>query len=101
MHSVRIWLLAIRPKTLIASISPVLIGTTLALSDGFFNPLLFLMTLLTAIGIQVSTNLANDYFDFLKGADNAERKGPVRVMQAGLVSSAGMQKAITLVMALT
>lgn len=101
MKAVRIWLLAIRPKTLIASISPVLIGTTLALSDGFFNPFLFLVTLLTAMGIQISTNLANDYFDFLKGADNAERKGPLRVMQAGLVSSARMQKAITLVMALT
>jgi 1,4-dihydroxy-2-naphthoate octaprenyltransferase len=101
MHPIRVWLLAIRPKTLIASVSPVLIGTTLALSDGFFNPFLFLVTLLTAIGIQISTNLANDYFDFLKGADNAARKGPLRVMQAGLVSSARMQTAIAFVMGLT
>jgi 1,4-dihydroxy-2-naphthoate polyprenyltransferase len=96
MHPVRIWLAAARPKTLIASLSPVLLGTTLSLSDGVFHPWVLLLTLLTALGIQISTNLANDYFDFLKGADSIERKGPLRVMQAGYVTRTKMQRAITL-----
>lgn len=101
MHALRIWLTAARPKTLIASLSPVLIGTTLALNDGFFNPYLFFLTLLTSIGIQISTNLANDYFDFLKGADTEARKGPLRVMQAGLVSTFQMHCAISISLILT
>lgn len=100
MHAARIWLTASRPKTLIAGISPVLIGTTLSLSAGVFNPIIFLFTLLTAMGIQITANLANDYFDFIKGADK-ERKGPLRVMQAGLVSSRTMKSAIVLSMAMT
>jgi 1,4-dihydroxy-2-naphthoate polyprenyltransferase len=96
-----IWLTAIRPKTLIAGISPVFIGATLALSEGVFQPLFFLLTLLTSMGIQISANLANDYFDFLKGADTAERKGPLRVMQSGLVTAVQMQRAIIITLALT
>ena len=92
----RIWLLAMRPRTWIASISPVLLGVVIALNEGIFNPLLFLFTLLTALGIQITTNLANDYFDYLKGADTAERKGSVRVMQAGLVKAHKMRFAILL-----
>jgi 1,4-dihydroxy-2-naphthoate polyprenyltransferase len=101
MHPVRIWLTAARPKTLIAGISPVLMGTTLALSVGAFRPWVFFFTLLTAVGIQIGTNLANDYFDFLKGADTVERKGSLRVMQAGLASTFQMQCAIILTFALT
>ncbi len=101
MLPVRIWLTAARPKTLIAGMSPVLMGTTLALSDGVFSPFLFILTLLAGMGIQIGTNLANDYFDFLKGADTAERKGPLRVMQSGLVSALQMQRAIALTFILT
>jgi 1,4-dihydroxy-2-naphthoate octaprenyltransferase len=92
----RAWFLAMRPKTWIASISPVLLGTTIARQEGIFHPLLLFYTLLTALGIQITTNLTNDYFDFLKGADTAERKGSVRVMQAGLVTRRAMCIAITL-----
>lgn len=95
MHPIRIWLIAARPKTLIASISPVLLGTTLSLSDGTFHLWVFLLTLFTALSIQITTNLANDYFDFVKGADSIERKGPLRVMQAGYVSATEMKWAIT------
>lgn len=101
MNATRIWVLAARPKTWIASFSPVLIGTTLALSDGVFDSILFLCTLLTALGIQTTTNLANDYFDFIKGADTKERKGSLRVMQAGLVTAGKMKCAIALLSALT
>jgi 1,4-dihydroxy-2-naphthoate octaprenyltransferase len=85
-----------RPKTWIASISPVLLGTLIAWHEGAFHPWLWLCTLFTALGIQITTNLVNDYFDFLKGADTTERKGSVRVMQAGLVTARAMGIAIAL-----
>jgi 1,4-dihydroxy-2-naphthoate octaprenyltransferase len=92
MNYIQVWAYACRPKTLVIGISPVLIGTTLAISQGIFNPLIFLFTLLTTVAIQIGTNLANDYFDFVKGADTKERKGFLRVIQAGLVAPARMKK---------
>lgn len=82
----RAWLLASRPATLPAAITPVLVGTTVGLSEAGFRPTPFLAALLAAILIQIGTNLANDYFDFHKGADTAERLGPVRVTQSGLIA---------------
>ena len=96
MQKLRIWILAARPKTLLASVSPVLLGTALSMADGFFNFLLFLATLFTALGIQICSNMANDYIDFIKGADVATRKGPLRVMQAKLVTASVMKKALVI-----
>src|ERR1039457_6436027 len=79
------WILAIRPKTLTAAIAPVAIGTAMAFGDGLFHLPSALMALSAALCIQIGTNLANDYFDFKKGADAADRKGPTRVTQAGLI----------------
>ncbi len=95
-----IWMQAARPKTLIASLSPALIGATLAFAHGHFRPLIFLLTLLTGILIQVGINFSNDYFDFVKGADTAARKGSIRVTQAGLVSLQTMRRAISLIFSL-
>src|SRR5690348_3947251 len=78
------WLLASRPKTLSASIVPVLAGTALARS---VNWSLFIYTLIGAVFIQIGTNLVNDALDFKRGADTAERLGPMRVTQAGLLSA--------------
>ncbi len=97
MNRVQVWVYAFRPKTLVIGISPVAMGATLAISQGIFNPLLFLFTLLTALAIQIGTNLANDYFDFVKGADTQERKGFMRVTQAGLVTPTKMKKAMIIV----
>jgi len=94
MSTFSIWVEASRPKTLIASISPALIGTVLAWNAGSFSLLTFLLTLMTGVAIQVGTNFSNDYFDFLKGADTSERKGPRRVTQAGLIALPMMRKAI-------
>ena len=93
MHAVKIWLLAARPKTLFAVVCPVLVGTTIAFSLGHFNPWIFAFTLLTGLAIQISTNFCNDYFDFIKGADTKNRKGPLRVTQSGLVPVHTMKKA--------
>lgn len=94
MNRLQVWTLALRPKTLIASLCPVLIATTLAGTQGALHAGIALTTLLTALGLQISTNLINDYFDSLKGADTSERKGPLRVTAAGLVTNAGMKRAI-------
>jgi 1,4-dihydroxy-2-naphthoate polyprenyltransferase len=88
-----IWLMAARPRTLTAAIVPVWIGTAVAIRDGALAPLPALAALLGAILIQIGTNLANDYFDAAKGADK-ERRGPVRVTQAGLVPPGRMRAAI-------
>lgn len=80
------WLLAARPKTLSAAVVPVLIGTSLAYSRGPIHWSSFTFALLGAIFIQIGTNLVNDAIDFKRGADTADRLGPVRVTQAGLLS---------------
>jgi 1,4-dihydroxy-2-naphthoate octaprenyltransferase len=79
------WLLAARPKTLSAAIVPVLMGTALA-APNISGPL-FACTLLGAVLIQIATNFINDALDFKKGTDTAERLGPLRVTQAGLLSA--------------
>jgi 1,4-dihydroxy-2-naphthoate octaprenyltransferase len=99
--NISMWISAARPKTLIASIAPVCMGSSLAYSAGMWSLSTFLLTLLTAIGIQVSANFSNDYFDFIKGADTAERKGPVRALQQGVVSLPLMKRAIASVLCAT
>ena len=82
------WLLAVRPKTLAAAIVPVLVGTALAYNAHAGLQLAsFLFALGGALFIQIGTNLVNDALDFKRGADTAERLGPVRVTQAGLLSA--------------
>jgi 1,4-dihydroxy-2-naphthoate octaprenyltransferase len=81
----RAWVMAARPPTLPAAVVPVLVGTAAVYGLGF-RPLPFLAALLASVLIQIGTNFANDYFDFHKGADTAERLGPVRVTQSGLIA---------------
>ncbi|MBC8424932.1 1,4-dihydroxy-2-naphthoate polyprenyltransferase [bacterium] len=88
------WILAARPKTLPAAVLPVLIGGVLARADGVFVPAPCLAALAGALLIQIGTNFTNDLFDFLKGTDDADRLGPVRATQAGLVTPTQMKIAI-------
>ncbi len=81
------WILASRPKTLPAAAAPVIVGSALALYDGKFALLPALAALAAGLLLQIGANLANDVFDFHKGADTAERMGPLRVTQAGLLTS--------------
>jgi 1,4-dihydroxy-2-naphthoate octaprenyltransferase len=80
------WLLAIRPATFSAAVAPVLVGAAAASADGEFRPLVFAATLAAALFIQIGTNMANDLFDFERGADTADRLGPPRVTQSGLIT---------------
>lgn len=84
--SARAWLLASRPATLTAAVVPVLVGTAVAHAQGEFKKGPALSALLGAMLIQIGTNFANDVFDAEKGADTAERLGPTRAVQAGLLS---------------
>jgi 1,4-dihydroxy-2-naphthoate octaprenyltransferase len=86
MTPARAWLLAARPRTLIAAIAPVLTGTGLAAFHDALNWLPAAAALLGAVLIQIGTNLANDYYDFVRGGDTEERIGPVRVTQAGILA---------------
>ena len=87
-----IWIAASRPRTLPAAISPVLVASALAWRDDDFVVPAAVACLAFALLIQISTNFANDYYDFVKGADTAERVGPRRAVASGLVSPATMRR---------
>jgi 1,4-dihydroxy-2-naphthoate octaprenyltransferase len=95
------WLLASRPKTLPAALVPVMVGSALAVNQGKFYPLYSIVALICSILIQVGTNFTNDLYDYLKGADTSNRKGPLRVLTAGLVTVTEMKRAIFCVFLLT
>ncbi len=80
------WILASRPKTLPAAIVPVLVGSALAVSVDKFYLSYSIVALFCALLIQIGTNFTNDLYDYLKGADSKQRKGPVRVLASGLIS---------------
>jgi 1,4-dihydroxy-2-naphthoate octaprenyltransferase len=98
--SLQTWILAARVPTLPAAIVPVLVGTATAWAAGAFLAGPFVAALLAALLIQIGTNLANDYFDFRKGADTAERLGPIRITQSGLVPPETVRTATMLVFGL-
>jgi 1,4-dihydroxy-2-naphthoate octaprenyltransferase len=87
------WLMAARPHTLPAAAAPVVVGTALAVHEGVFAALPALAALLGAALIQVGTNLANDYYDAVKGADTDEREGFTRVTQSGLIPPERVKRA--------
>lgn len=89
--------IASRPKTWIASISPVVIGASLAIHKSSFSYIVFILTLLFSLFIQIGTNFANDFFDFIKGADTKDRKGPLRATQQGWIQPSTMLKASLIV----
>ena len=95
------WLIASRPKTLLAAVVPVMVGSALAISmKKFFLPY-SLIALLCSILIQIGTNFTNDLYDYLKGSDTIKRKGPRRVLASGLITVKEMRLAIILVFGLT
>lgn len=95
-----IWLRAARPQTLPASFVPILAGASLAWHYSVFRWDASLVALLCALLIQIGTNFANDYYDFLKGADTPDRIGFERATAAGLVTPNAMFRATYLTMAL-
>ena len=96
----RAWALAARPRTLPAGIAPVVVGVALAQADGALALLPALAALVAALIIQIGANLANDYFDYVKGADIVGRKGPTRAAQSGLLPLAHLRAGMAVTFAL-
>lgn len=82
----RHWAEAARPKTLPAAVIPVMVGTALAAAHRTADYGNAVICLLFALLVQIGTNFANDYFDFVKGADTPARVGPRRAVAAGLIA---------------
>ncbi len=95
MRTVNALLLSARPRTLPAAAGPVIVGAAMAYAAGPVDWLVLGATLVCALLIQVGTNYANDYYDFVKGTDTPERVGPTRATAARLVSPAVMRTAFT------
>jgi len=76
---------------------PVLVGTALAAAHQAAQPAKAVICLLFGLLVQIGTNYANDYYDFVKGADTPQRVGPRRAVAAGLISPAAMRRAMGLV----
>ncbi len=81
--SARALWLAARPKTLVAGVAPVMVGSALAWADGRLRPGVAALALLVALAIQIGTNLFNDWADGVRGTDAHDRLGPPRATQSG------------------
>jgi 1,4-dihydroxy-2-naphthoate octaprenyltransferase len=90
------WISAFRLRTLPLSLSGIIVGSLLALQNGFWKPAVFGLALSTTLLFQILSNLANDLGDTLKGADNADRVGPDRAVQSGAISIAAMKRAVAI-----
>jgi 1,4-dihydroxy-2-naphthoate octaprenyltransferase len=97
ISKLKCWVIAARPKTLAAAVVPVIVGSAAAANNGKFVLAYGLVALFCSLLIQIGTNFSNDYYDFVKGADNEKRKGPLRVMISGLISVNEMKAGIAVV----
>ena len=98
MASLKTWIRAARPRTVLLSFSGVLLGgflaARLAINGEFFYPFPILFAAITAVLLQILSNLANDYGDFKKGTDSAKRVGPQREMQSGAITETEMKRGL-------
>ncbi len=97
----KVLLLTARPKTLGASVAPVLMGTALVIRDEKFHGLSAFCALTGAILIQILTNYANDYFDYIKGADRENRLGPERATSSGWLTPKQMRFSLMILFFIT
>lgn len=94
------WLESLRPKTLPLAFAAIVVGTALAWWQGYFDPLVAVLALITAGLLQILSNLANDYGDAVKGSDKPDRLGPLRGMQKGVITQPQMKRALIATVAL-
>ena len=91
-NSIKAWILAARPETLVAAATPVLLGCSLAYTDGHFQWIPALLCFLFAFSMQIDANFINDYYDYLKGSDREDRLGPERACAQGWITLSAMKK---------
>jgi 1,4-dihydroxy-2-naphthoate octaprenyltransferase len=90
----KVWLMAARPQTLPAGAAPVIVGGGLAVRNGVFEPFAAAFALVGALLLQIGTNFANDYYDAVRGADEADREGFTRVTAGGLIEPDSVKRAM-------
>ena len=101
MSTFQLWFQAARPKTLPASIIPVVLASALAAADGVLVIDRAGVALVCAMLIQIATNFINEVYDFRRGADTAERLGPTRAVASGLIGERAMVVASAIVITVT
>ena len=94
---IKFWIAAFRLKTLPLALSNTLMGSALAAAAGVFSWWIVGLAALTTILLQILSNMANDYGDFVNGKDNAERIGPTRMVQSGKISPRSMLRGILVI----
>lgn len=95
------WIEAARVRTLPLSVSGIIVGCFYAMSQSVFNWKIFIFAITTTLLLQILSNFANDYGDGIKGTDNADRIGPKRAIQSGVITPAAMKRAIVITSILT
>lgn len=93
------WISALRLRTLPLAAGGILLGSFIPETN--FQPMVVVYALTTALGLQILSNLANDYGDFIKGTDNERRIGPMRALQSGIIQKDEMKNALRICAALT
>jgi len=101
MTKVRAWISAARLRTLPLSISGIITASAVAVSVNQFSIVIFVLAILTTLGFQILSNFANDYGDGVKGTDNADRVGPMRAMQSGLLKRKELKRGMFITAAIT
>jgi 1,4-dihydroxy-2-naphthoate polyprenyltransferase len=101
MKHLNAWINAARPRTLPLALSSTMLGSLLAAADHTFNWSVFILASLTTVLLQILSNLANDYGDFINGKDTPERIGPQRMVQSGQITPQRMVKALVGLVAIT
>ena len=94
---IKTWLSAFRLRTLPLAFSCIIMGSGLAYAADQFNLTVFVLALVTTLFLQILSNLANDFGDFVKGTDNDERVGPDRTLQSGLITKSEMINAMWII----
>lgn len=94
MNNFSVWLSALRLRTLPLAAASIIVGAGIATSQQIFSLPIFLLSLTTALLLQILSNLANDYGDAISGADDENRVGPLRAMQTGEITANAMKIAI-------
>ncbi len=96
--SLALWYQGARPKTLGASVAPVVVGTAVAFRYGDVVWYRAGLCLVVSVALQVGVNYANDYSDGVRGVDK-DRRGPVRLTASGLKAPAAVKRAAFLALA--
>ena len=99
--NIKPWISAFRLKTLPLALSNTIMGSAVAVLDGGFRWSVFVLAALTTVFLQIISNMANDYGDFVNGKDTAERIGPKRMVQSGEISAKKMLHGIIILGVLT